>query len=213
MTFTLLQRNHFKIFLKELTELVWQTGWGGVYTTPFITKNGKLLMCFPFHLHNHGKLLKMQICEKWCIIHVRVVFLYKVTSPTTGLACTMLHFKAFLRIRVNGNHFDSIISVSGCVNIHSLVECALVIRSFSMCILSIQYACVQMCYYYVFYFYFVLCQVWRNCLCVCLCLSVYMCWSLKYVSVCLLHRTLTTVFFEARVLLFDDLSLSPSLLH
>lgn len=38
-----------------------------------------------------------------------------------------------------------------------------------------------------------------------MCLSVRMFYSLEYVSVCLLHRTLTTMYFEARVLLFEDL--------
>ncbi len=44
-----------------------------------------------------------------CILFVCIVFLYKVTLPTIGLACVIQHFKTFMSIRMNGDRFDKVI--------------------------------------------------------------------------------------------------------
>lgn len=40
---------------------------------------------------------------------MRVVFVYKVMSPSTGLACIIQRFQTFLHICVNTDHFDKVV--------------------------------------------------------------------------------------------------------
>jgi len=79
--------------------LNWNLSKGPVYMTPFSTKNWKCFMCFS-HVHVIAKTRQKLEFENVMCMCIRVctgtlLFLYKVTSPTIGLAAEYSVFSQF----------------------------------------------------------------------------------------------------------------------